>query len=156
MYIILECNYWDKHVLVSSCHRTTAITMGQKAATVWMCCLRNDQVWRKMAEWKPRSNRYDIVDTTKTYRRSVLHRSGTQCVCSADLFRFRGASVLDKGSIPLTVGVWPVFVAIVKPEIQGVESCHISPCVYGTECVFCLTPRGQRTFMGITACTSNK
>ena len=140
MYIILECNYWDKHVLVSSCHRTTAITMGQKAATVWMCCLRNDQVWRKMAEWKPRSNRYDIVDTTKTYRRSVLHRSGTQCVCSADLFRFRGASVLDKGSVPLTVVVWP-------HRKTGDTGCWILPnftvCLWYRVCILSNAPRSK-------------
>jgi len=56
--------------------------------------------------------------------------------------------------IRLTVGVWPVFVAVVKLEIHGVKSCQILPYVYCTACVFYVMPRGQRTFMGITARTS--
>jgi len=109
-----------------------------------------------MAERRQHLKRYNIVGTTKTYRQSVLHRSGTQCACPADLFRFRGTSSF-RPRIPLTVGVWPMLVAIVKPETQGVESCQ----VYYVSTVlrvhsFHVMPRGQRTFMGITARTSKE
>lgn len=56
---------------------------------------------------------------------------------------FKGASVLDKGSL-LPIGIWPVFVAIAQLEIQSVQ---ILLCIQSTAYVF---------QVGVTTYTSNE
>jgi len=46
-----------------------------------------------MAQQRQRSKHYNIVSTTKTYLQSALWRPSIQCVGSAELLCFRGASV---------------------------------------------------------------
>jgi len=49
-----------------------------------------------------------------------------------------------------------MFVAIVQPEIQSIETCQILLCVYSTVWVLYVTPQGENTFVGITTRISNK
>ena len=87
----------------------------------------------------------------KTYSQSVLHRSDTQCISSADLFRFKVASVLDQGSLSLLVfeqcfshrktgdtGHWilPIFSMCLRYHVRILGNAPRSKDFHGYNCSY--------------------